>query len=162
MIEITEDDALSRMTAYCASAEHCRAEVAEKLQRWGIAYDAIDRIIHRLEQEKFINEERFCRAFIRDKYRFAKWGKVKIGQALQLKKISPFVYRPLLNEIDEEEYLSILQKLLAAKKKSVHAENDYELNGKLVRFALSRGFEMKDIGQCIRFSDESDENEDAE
>lgn len=162
MIEITEDDALSRMTAYCASAEHCRAEVAEKLQRWGIAYDAIDRIIHRLEQENFINEERFCRAFIRDKYRFAKWGKVKIGQALQLKKISPFVYRPLLNEIDEEEYLSILQKLLAAKKKSVHAENDYEQNGKLVRFALSRGFEMKDISQCLSFSDEFDENEDAE
>ncbi|EJW96376.1 regulatory protein RecX [gut metagenome] len=159
MIEITEDDALSRMTAYCASSEHCRAEVSEKLQRWGIAYDAIDRIIRHLEQENFINEERFCRAFINDKFRFAKWGKVKIGQALQLKKISPFVYRPLLNEIDKEEYLSILQKLLASKKKSIHAENDYELNGKLVRFALSRGFEMKDIGQCICLSDESDENE---
>ena len=45
---------------------------------WGIAYDAIDRIINRLEQEKYIDEERFCRAFINDKYRLAKWGKVKI------------------------------------------------------------------------------------
>lgn len=159
MTEITEDDALSRMAAYCASSEHCRAEVVEKLQRWGIAYDAIDRIIHRLEQENFINEERFSRAFIRDKFRFAKWGKVKIGQALQLKKISPFVYRPLLNEIDEAEYIRVLEHLLMGKKKSIHAENDYELNGKLVRFALSRGFEMKDIGQCIPLLDESDENE---
>ena len=72
MTEITEKDALSRMAAYCASAEHCRAEVVEKLQRWGIAYDAIDRIIDRLEQEQYIDEERYCRAFIRDKYRFAK------------------------------------------------------------------------------------------
>ena len=156
MTEITETDALSRMAAYCSTAEHCRAEVTEKLQRWGIPYGAIDRILNRLEQEKYIDEGRFCRAFIRDKYRFAKWGKVKIGQALQLKKISQVTFIPFLNEIDGEEYLSILRELLAAKRKSVHAENEYELNGKLIRFALSRGFEMKDIRNCIEVSDEND------
>ena len=159
MIEITETDALSRLAAYCSTAEHCRAEVTEKLQRWGISYDAIDRIINRLEQEKYIDEERFCRAFIHDKYRFAKWGKVKIAQALQLKKISYNTCRQFLNEIDEEEYLSILDSLLTAKKKSIHAENEYELNGKLMRFALSRGFEMKDIRRCIQLSDENDDFE---
>lgn len=156
MIEITETDALSRLAAYCSTAEHCRAEVAEKLQRWGIPYDAIDRIIGRLEQEKYIDEERFCRAFIHDKYRFAKWGKVKIGQALQLKKIPQRVYWQYLNEIDEDEYLAVLNDLLAAKRKSVRADNEFELNGKLVRFALSRGFEMKDIRHCIALSDEND------
>lgn len=156
MIEITETEALNRVAAYCSAAEHCRAEIAEKLQRWGIAYDAIDRILNRLEQEKYIDEERFCRAFIRDKYRFAKWGKMKIGQALQLKKISSATYRSLLNEIDEEEYLTILRDLLNSKRKSVRAENEYELNGKLMRFALSRGFEMKDIRHCIDISDEND------
>lgn len=156
MIEITESDALSRVAAYCSTAEHCRAEVTEKLQRWGIAYDAIDRILNRLEQEKYIDEERFCRAFINDKYRFAKWGKVKIGQALQLKKIPQTTYMRFLNEIEGEEYLSILRGLLATKRKSVHAENEYELNGKLIRFALSRGFEMKDIRNCLELSDEND------
>lgn len=159
MTEITETDALSRVAAYCSTAEHCRAEIAEKLHRWGIAYDAVDRILDRLEQEKYIDEERFCRAFINDKYRFAKWGKVKIGQALQLKKISSSVYWIYLNEIDEEEYLSILKKLLEAKRKSVRAENEYELNGKLIRFALSRGFEMKDIRRCIDVSDENEYSE---
>ncbi|MDE5759704.1 regulatory protein RecX [uncultured Bacteroides sp.] len=159
MTEMTETEALSRVAAYCSTAEHCRAEIAEKLQRWGIAFDAIERILNHLEQEKYLDEERYCRAFINDKYRFAKWGKVKIGQAFQLKKISPFVYRPFLEEIDEEEYLSNLQKLLAAKRKSVHAENEYELNGKLVRFALSRGFEMKDIRRCMDVLDENDELE---
>lgn len=159
MIEITETDALSRVAAYCSTAEHCRAEVTEKLQRWGIPYDAIDRIINRLEQEKYIDEERFCRDFIHDKYRFAKWGKIKIGQALQLKKIPQSVFYRYLNEIDEDEYLAILDNLLAVKRKSVHAENEYELNNKLVRFALSRGFEMKDIRHCITLSDENDELE---
>lgn len=156
MIEITETDALSRLAAYCSTAEHCRAEVTEKLQRWGMPYDAIGRIINRLEQESYIDEERYCRAFIHDKYRFAKWGKIKIGQALVLKKIPQRTFSPFLNEIDEEEYLTVLNSLLAAKRKSIHAENEFELNNKLVRFALSRGFEMKDIRHCIVLSDEND------
>ena len=61
-----------------------------------------------------------------------------------------------LNEIDEDEYLTILNNLLMTKRKSVHAENEFELTNKLVRFALSRGFEMKDIRHCITLSDEND------
>ena len=98
MIEITETDALSRLAAYCSTAEHVGRKYGE-VAAMGISYDAIDRIINRLEQEKYIDEERFCRAFIHDKYRFAKWGKIKIGQALQLKKIPQRVFSPYLNEI---------------------------------------------------------------
>lgn len=156
MIKITETEALTRIASYCAASEHCRAEIKEKLQRWGIAYQAIDRILKRLEEGKYIDEERFCRAFIRDKYRFAKWGKMKIRQALQMKKISSEAYEPHLDEIDSEEYLSVLKGLLASKRKSVRAGNLFELNGKLIRFALSRGFEMKDILNCIDISDENE------
>ena len=59
MTEITESDALSRVAAYCSTAEHCRAEVTEKLQRWGIPYDAINRILNHLEQEKYIERTVF-------------------------------------------------------------------------------------------------------
>ena len=159
MTNITETEALNKVAAYCSTAELCRAEISEKLQRWGLPYDVIDRILKRLVDEKYIDEERFCRAFVNDKYRFAKWGKVKIAQALQLMKISYNTCRQFLNEIDEEEYLSILDSLLTAKRKSIHAENEYELNGKLMRFALSRGFEMKDIRRCIQLSDENDDFE---
>lgn len=117
MTEITENDAFRKVAAYCAAAEHCRAEIVEKMQRWGLPYEVVNRVADRLEQEKYIDEERFCRAFVRDKYRLAKWGKVKIGQALQLKKIPRLVYLPLLNEIDEADYLSVLQGLLASKRK---------------------------------------------
>lgn len=158
-MEITETEALNRLMTYCASAEHCKSEISEKLQRWGIAYAAIDRIIAQLEQEKYIDEERYSRAFVNDKYRFEKWGKVKISQALQLKKIPYMTYASFLNEIDEEEYLSILRGLLASKRKSIRATDEFELNGKLVRFALSRGFEMKDIRRCIDVPDENEETE---
>ena len=105
-------------------------------------------------EEKFIDEERYCKAFVNDKYRFDKWGKIKIAQALQLKKIPSSLYWIYLNNIDKEEYLSILNKLLQSKRKSVHAETEFERNGKLIRFALSRGFEMDDIRQCLDVVDE--------
>ena len=148
---MTETEAYNKLTAYCAQAEHCRAEVAEKLQRWGIAYEAIDRITDRLTQEGYIDEERYCRAFVRDKYRLDKWGRAKIIQALQLKKMAPTFYLPILNEvINREEYIAILRGLLSSKRKSVHAEDEAQLREKLIRFALSRGFEMRDIIDCLK------------
>ena len=115
--QLTDEEALNRVASYCSTAEHCRAEINEKLQRWGIAYDTIARILDRLESEKFIDDERFCRAFVNDKFRFAKWGKMKIAQGLYMKKIPSDVAWRYLNEIDEEEYLSILRDLLASKRK---------------------------------------------
>ena len=155
MTEINETEAQKRMEAYCASAEHCRTEVTDKLLRWGLPYDTANRIVDKLEQEKFIDEERYCNAFIHDKFRFAKWGKVKIAEALKLKKIPFYVYHPYLEKINEDEYLATLNALLTSKKKSVHAATPYELNGKLVRFAMSRGFEMKDIARCIDVEEEA-------
>ena len=58
--QLTDEEALNRVASYCSTAEHCRAEINEKLQRWGIAYDTIARILDRLESEKFIDDERFC------------------------------------------------------------------------------------------------------
>ena len=61
--QLTDEEALNRVASYCSTAEHCRAEINEKLQRWGIAYDTIARILDRLESEKFIDDERFYDAF---------------------------------------------------------------------------------------------------
>lgn len=154
---ISEQEALSRLAAWCSSAEHCRAEVGEKALRWGLSAEAAARIVARLEEERFVDDERYCRAFIRDKSLFAGWGKVKIGQALRLKRIPESVYVPLLDEVvDADAYLSSLRALLASKRKTLRARNDYEARAKLVRFALGRGFSMDDIGRCIDLSDENE------
>lgn len=150
----TEEEALKRAAAKCSVAEHCRADVREKLLKWGVHGEAIERILDRLTKEQFIDEERYCRAFVHDRFRFSKWGKNKIGQALSFKKIPWDVWYKLLDNIDEEEYLSTLRSLLESKRKSIRAKDDYELNGKLIRFAMSRGFEMSDIRRCIALPEE--------
>lgn len=153
-VQLTEQEAVRKLASYCSTAEHCRAEISEKLQRWGIAYASIARIIKQLEDEKYIDEERYCRAFVNDKFRLAKWGKVKIAEALYMKKIPSDTAWRHLNAIADEDYLAVLDGLLASKRKSIHAADEYGLNLKLVRFAVSRGFELKDIRRCMEVMEE--------
>lgn len=155
MDSINENEELKRMQSWCAAGEHCRWEVTDKLIRRNVPYDMAERIADRLEEDKFIDEERYCRAFINDKFRFAKWGKQKIDLAMRQKRLNPQTYRPLLDDIDPEEYHATLLALLTAKRKSIHADSDYERNGKLMRFALSRGFAADDIRRCIDLPDEN-------
>ena len=154
MKEITEQEALSKAAAYCSSAEHCTAEVVAKLDAWGIPAEGQARILARLVQEHYIDEARYARFYINDKFRFNKWGRNKIIQRLSAKKIPASVYAVELEGIDEEDYLDILRSLLEAKRRDVKARNSYERDCKLIRFALGRGYEMEAIRRCLSVSDE--------
>ena len=107
-------EAYGRLTAFCAAGEHCLSEVKERLRRWNVAADEAEALVQRLLDEGYVNEVRYSRAFINDKVRFARWGRVKISQTLQQKQISSSLYAPLLDDIDQEEYLEQLRRLLEA------------------------------------------------
>ena len=151
--EMTEQEAYLQLTALCAQAEHCQQEMRDKMRRWGLNETIQDRIIARLIKEHYIDDERYARAFVKDKIRYNKWGRRKVQQALWLKHIDSDIQQRVLDEIDEKEYLDVLRPLLKQKRKSVKAESDYELNQKLVRFALGRGFSFDIIRQCLNVDD---------
>ena len=77
-------------------------------------------------------------------------------QALWMKRIDDDIQQRVLDEIDEKEYLDVLIPLLKQKRKTIKAQNEYELNQKLVRFALSRGFDFGIIRQCLSVDDDVD------
>ena len=149
MKEITEQEAYLRLSALCAQAEHCRHELFEKMRRWGLDEAVAERVATRLVSERYVDDERYTRAFVRDKIRYNKWGRRKVEQALWLKHIDRDIQQQVLDEVDDDEYLSVLRPLLKQKRRSVKAASDYELNQKLVKFALSRGFTYDIIRQCI-------------
>lgn len=151
--EITEQEAYLQLAALCAQAEHCQQEMRDKMRRWELDETAQNRIIARLVKERYIDDERYARAFIKDKIRYNKWGRRKVQQALWLKHIDADIQQRVLDEIDEKEYLDVLRPLLKQKRKSIKAESDYELNQKLVRFALGRGFGFDIIRQCLNVDD---------
>ena len=156
--EMNEQEAYLQLAALCAQAEHCEQEMRDKMKRWELDETVQNRVIDRLTEERYIDNERYARAFVKDKIRYNKWGRRKVQQALWMKRIDTDIQQRVLDEIDEKEYLDVLRSLLKQKRKSIKAENDYELNQKLVRFALSRGFTFDIIRQCLNV-DEIDEYE---
>lgn len=154
MKELTEQEALCKAAAYCSAAEHCLSEVASKLDAWGVPADGQARILSRLVQERYVDEARYARFYINDKFRFNRWGRNKIVQGLRAKKIPASVYVGELDSIDEGDYLDTLRSLLASKRREVKARNEYERNGKLICFALGRGYEMEAIRRCLPAADE--------
>lgn len=158
MLMKTEQEAYLTLAALCARSEHCQWEMQEKMRRWELDDAALARVMARLVKERYVDDERYARAFVKDKVRYNKWGRRKVEQALWQKRIDDDIRERVLDEVDEEEYLNVLRPLLKQKRKSIKAENDYELNQKLVRFALGRGFTYDIIRQCIDVDEVPDED----
>lgn len=126
MKKLNEQEMLHRMAAYCSSAERCEQDVRQKLVKAELEPEAVSRIINRLRQEKFIDEARFARAFVSDKFRFNHWGKYKIRCELLRKEISEEEIELALSSLEMEEYDQVLMDLLKTKMKSVKAKDERE------------------------------------
>jgi regulatory protein len=149
MQTLSEEQALQRMSAYCAAAEHCRAEVENKLRNCDIDEAAIARIVERLYAAQFLDDERYCRNFVSDKVRFAAWGRYKIRMALRAKELPETAIDRALDELDETVYTEQLHRLIAKKQATLNGANAYETRAKLFRFATARGFLYEEIARVI-------------
>lgn len=141
--------ALQRLAALCASAEHCEYEMTEKMRKWEVDEADRERIMEYLRKAKFVDDERYARAFVKDKIKYNKWGRRKVEQGLWAKHIAEDIRQRVLDEVDDSDYKSVLIDLLKSKRRGIKAESDYELKRKLVKYAMSRGFDYQIIRQCI-------------
>lgn len=146
----SENQALAKLAAYCSKAERAEYDVLKKLIVWEFSDEVSQKIINRLKQENFLNEKRYCRSFIRDKIKFSKWGQTKIIFELRRKRISEQIIDNELKNIEGTEFEGPLLKILETKSKSVKANNQYEKQVKLIRFALGRGYSLDQIKRCLQ------------
>ena len=145
----TYEQMLFKASAYCATAEHCEADVRTKLQTWACAPEHIDKIIDYLKNDNFLNEQRYCNAFVRDKFRFNQWGKTKIAMMLRTKNIAEETIAEAIDQIDDATYQQTVTTLLQTKLKGLKYRDEYDRKAKLIRFAQGRGFEYGIIAAAI-------------
>ena len=146
---LSKEKALAKLAALCAKAEYCTGDMEDKMRRWGLSSDDIKENITYLVDNKYIDNARYCKAFVNDKIAYNHWGRRKIEQALWMKRVPENVSTPILDTVPEEDYIRVLKPLLASKAASVKAESDYERQMKLMKFALGRGFSIDEIKQCL-------------
>jgi regulatory protein len=142
--------ALSKTMAQCSRREFCCSEIMFKLNSWGLGDIDSEKIISVLIKENFINEDRFAQAFVKDKFNYNKWGKVKIAAHLRVKNIPGDKIRTALNVIDSELYKKTLSDLISGHSRFVKAKNQYDLKAKLLRYGLSKGFESSLLYEILK------------
>lgn len=140
--KITPKQALIKAQNLCARSEKSKADIQKKLHDWQIPNADIEKIIELLIQDKFIDELRFAEYFVRDKFRFNKWGRIKITYALKQKQIPQSTINQAMSEINEQEYRENIKHELIKKQKSIKNTDDSKQKEKLIRFAQSRGYEI--------------------
>lgn len=138
----------AKAEAYCAMAEHCCSEVRIKLQQWGATAEQTDEILAHLQSHRFVDEQRYCNAFVHDKLLYQGWGRMKLRAGLQAKHLPNSTIDFALENIDESEYFRVLKQVITSKKRTIKS-NDPQLREKLIRFCLQRGFTYEDIREYI-------------
>jgi len=154
--QLTGQQAYTKLTALCARSEHCQHEMLEKMRQWGLSEEEQAAVMERLTNERYVDDERFARAFVLDKVCYNKWGRRKVEQALWLKHIDKTIVTEILDGIDDKVYVDVLRPLLKQKRRTTKAASEYEMTTKLIRFALQRGFTIDIIKQCIEVEDEDE------
>ena len=151
-MELTKDQTIvfDKAANLCSRSEKCTSEIQEKFRLWGLSSEESEPVLEKLIAEKYIDDERFARAYVKDKFRFNHWGKQKIEYMLRAKHISAEILELAFGEIDVENYSDELRKLLTDKLRSVKGKDKYDLRNKLVRFAMGRGFESGQIYAVLK------------
>lgn len=145
-----QQSAYLKATAICSRGETSTFDIKEKLKKWELSDEDSMAVINQLTKEKYLDDERFARAYVKDKFRFNHWGRQKIAYMLHAKKISNEILEAAFEEIEEESYSDQLVKLLADKEKTIKAKDIYDKRNKLMRFAMGRGFESSKIYAALK------------
>jgi regulatory protein len=135
---------------YCAYQERSQQEVRDKLYEWGQWTGDVENIISELIQDNFLNEERFSKAYALGKFRQKGWGKAKIKQGLKFKRVPDVLIKKALAAIPGDEYLAMLQKVLAKKARLLTEKDPFKRNYKLKQYAMGRGYESDLVADILR------------
>ena len=150
---LTPDQVLDKMAKYCAYQERCVKDVRDKLKTYEIPQEDRDKILDFLLDNRFVDDDRFAKSFVRGKINQSGWGVNKIRFHLLQKGIAKEIVDETIEQTDEKVYRQRLMDILNAKAKTVKATSDYEKKRKLAAYAMQKGFEGALVWEVLKSLD---------
>ena len=147
---LSPNEVLDKMAKYCAYQERCVKDVRDKLMSFDIAQEDREKILGYLLDNRFANDERFAKSFVRGKINQSGWGLNKIRFHLVQKGIAKEIIDEALEQTDEDVYRQRLIDILNTKAKTVKAANDFEKKRKLAAYAMQKGFEGNLVWEVLK------------
>ena len=147
---LTSDQVLDKMAKFCAYQERCVKDVRDKLKTFDIPEEEKTKILDYLLDNRFVNDERYAKAFVRGKVNQSGWGINKIRFHLMQKGIEKELIDEALGQNDEEVYRQRLIDILKTKSKTIKADSDFEKKRKLAAYAMQKGFEGNMVWEVLK------------
>lgn len=137
---------LDRMRRLCSRREYCESDIRRKLEKEeGVDVEAV---VESLKADRYLSNARYAEAFARDKSSLDGWGEMKIRYTLGAKGVSKSDIDSALRSVDKASAVSRLEKLIAAKCRTL--ADDPQLRLKLLRYALGRGYGYEEVETAVR------------
>lgn len=149
IINLSAEQIIQKLEIFCAYRERCSSEIIQKMVQLKVEQNDYNTYIDYLRDNNFFNEERYVASFVRGKATIKNWGKRKITQALQQKKIDSKLIQENIENLDEGVYFMQLNDLILKKLATLKAKDNFEKKQKLIRFAMQKGYELRWINEVL-------------
>lgn len=154
----TPEQAYAALIRLCARSEKSSGDALRLMQRWGVEPSARQGVLQKLLADRFIDDNRYAEAFVRDKIRLSGWGARKIRTSLRLKGIAAAIIDEALARLDPANQSERLRTQLEKKLRLTRYKDTYDLKTKLIRYGLSLGYDYDAVldaaGELIQTNDE--------
>jgi regulatory protein len=142
-------EALQSLMRLCARGERSTGDAMRLMRTWGVPEGERQAVVDKLVAQRFIDNSRYAELYVREKSRLSGWGARKIAMQLRAKGVDKETIAEALATIDNEEQGDRLAEKLRRKMRSMKAQSDYELRGKLLRYALGLGYDYDDASSAL-------------
>ncbi len=155
----TPEQALASLMRLCAKAERSSGDAMRLMRRWGLSDADAQRVLERLVQDRFIDDRRYAEAFVREKMNLSGWGTYKIGATLRSKGISQMIIMQAMEQLDGADMHERLTTLLIKRLRTLRAKSPFDARTKLLRYALSQGYDYATARECVETTVPGDSDE---
>ena len=146
----TAQQALQSLMRLCARSEKSTGDALRLMRTWGVPEAEQRGVLDKLIADRYIDNRRYAEAYAREKSRLAGWGERKIAMQLRLKGVERETISAVLAEVLQDDSMAErLQEKLEKKLRTVKASSDYELRGKLLRYALGLGYDYDMASEAV-------------
>ena len=135
------EQALQSLMHLCARGERSTGDAMRLMRTWGVPEGERSAVVEKLVAQRYIDNRRYAEAYTREKSSLAGWGPKKIALQLRLKGIESHIINETLRELDDDTRRTHLDERLRRKLRTTKATTNFELRGKLLRYALSLGYD---------------------
>lgn len=145
----TAAEALQSLMRLTARAEKSSGDALRLMRTWGVPEGERQGVLDKLLAQRFIDDRRYAEAYVREKSQLSGWGARKIAMQLRQKGVDKSIISEMLSTLDGDSTRQRLKERLERKLRTVKATTEYDLRGKLLRHALSAGYDYDLVADVI-------------